>query len=112
MDQDIMGDSFAAARIRLPARMFGGGLRSCADLAPAAFMGTLCRTVPCMLDRVGARDVALPGFMPQLAPLLGAGSFDAGSEEHRFAGLLSMDVKLANELVSTWRGLRHEVGDD
>eukprot|EP00973_Karenia_brevis_P058647 8168127-Karenia_brevis.AAC.1 len=31
-------DPFASARLRLPARMYGGGLRSCADTAPAAFL--------------------------------------------------------------------------
>ena len=31
--------------------MYGGGVRSLADVAPAAFVGALCRAVPTLLDR-------------------------------------------------------------
>eukprot|EP00973_Karenia_brevis_P072609 10085834-Karenia_brevis.AAC.1 len=49
--------------------------------------------------------------MPQLAPLLGEGSFDAGREEERFRMLLRSDVALSQQLEATWRGLRAEVGE-
>eukprot|EP00973_Karenia_brevis_P031582 4355752-Karenia_brevis.AAC.1 len=68
--------------------MYGGGVRCSADVAPAAFIGALCRTVPRMLDRMGPRGESLPGFMPQLEALLGRGSFDAGFEQTRFETLL------------------------
>eukprot|EP00973_Karenia_brevis_P089769 12399374-Karenia_brevis.AAC.1 len=53
----------------------------------------------------------MPGFMPQLAPLLGTGSFDIGFESSRFARLLSGAVPLAGQLRDVWTGLRAEVDD-
>eukprot|EP00973_Karenia_brevis_P049528 6871684-Karenia_brevis.AAC.1 len=108
---DVMRDPFALERLRLPARMFGGGFRSSADVAPAAFLGALSRAIPRMLDRVGHQGIIVPGFLPQLAALLGAGSFDRDNAEVRFAALLRSDVRLANQLRDTWQGLRAEIGD-
>ena len=62
-------DALSLGRLRLPARRYGAGLRSLAQLAPAAFLGTLCRTVPLLADRVvSGRLVA--GFMPLLTQAL------------------------------------------
>eukprot|EP00973_Karenia_brevis_P017792 2444091-Karenia_brevis.AAC.1 len=82
--------------------MYGGGVRCSADVAPAAFLGALCRTVPRMLDRVGPRGQSLMGFMPQLENLLGRGSFDDGLEGTRFEMLLRTGVPLATQLRDTW----------
>eukprot|EP00973_Karenia_brevis_P018715 2566409-Karenia_brevis.AAC.1 len=65
-----------------------------------------------MLDRAGQQGVVIAGFMPQLASALGAGSFDQGFEDNRFAGLLRNEVPLALQFRETWQGLRAEVGDD
>eukprot|EP00973_Karenia_brevis_P001405 190683-Karenia_brevis.AAC.1 len=91
--------------------MYGGGMRSCADMAPAAFIGAVCRVVPRMLDRAGSHGIVVPGFMPQLVDLLGQGSFDAGAEEERYAVLLQSGITLAVQFRDTWRGLQAEVGD-
>eukprot|EP00973_Karenia_brevis_P044494 6163603-Karenia_brevis.AAC.1 len=107
----VVQDPFAMERVRLPARMFGGGFRSRADLAPAAFLGSLCRVIPRMLDSIGHQGLNIPGFLPQLEPLLGAGSFDHGAEETRFSELLAADVPLAHQLRDTWQGLRSEIGE-
>eukprot|EP00973_Karenia_brevis_P039923 5510530-Karenia_brevis.AAC.1 len=64
--------------------------------------------MPRMLNRVGSQGVVVHGFMPQLAPLLGDGSFDAGVEAERFSVLLGTDLQLATEFCNTWRGLRAE----
>jgi hypothetical protein len=49
------------------------------------------------------------GFLPQLEPLLGSGSFDTGYEDTRFAVLLGSETRLAHALRSTWDGLRAEL---
>ena len=68
-------DSISEGRIRLPARRYGAGIRSRADLIPAAFVSTMCRTLPRMLDFRDRHGVLHSGFLPQLAPVLGAGIF-------------------------------------
>ena len=107
----VTTDPYAAARLRLPARMYGGGLRSAADVAPAAFLGALCQTIPRMLPRTSADGDVCPGFMPQLVDLLGPGSFDAGAEDTRFATFLSGRSRLAGALRNSWEGLRAELPD-
>jgi hypothetical protein len=103
-----VGDPLANARLRLPARMYGGGLRSIADVAAVAFVGTACRTLPRMLPRAGNDDSVVPGFMPQLMPLLGHGSFDRGAEVTRFTTFLGSETPLALALRSAWEGLQAE----
>ena len=66
----------------LPARMYGGGIRSLEDVAPAAFIGALCRAVPEFLDRRREDFSVQPGFLPMLAPVLGHGSFDEATRHH------------------------------
>ena len=79
---DCIGDGTAEdpicmRRLRLPARMYGGGIRSMVDVAPAAFMGVIWQTVPLMADRLGIGGDLLLGFMPALTHALGV-SLDAG----------------------------------
>ncbi|CAE8642970.1 unnamed protein product [Polarella glacialis] len=104
-------DETTLRRLRLPVRMYGIGLRSRTDLAPAAFLGTLCRTVPLMLDSLGPDGVCRQGFLPQLLQMFGAGSFDAGAEESRFAFLLSSGCSLGSALAVHWSALKAELGE-
>ena len=104
-------DEFAARRMRLPARMFGGGFRSLGDTAPAAFVGTLCRCVQRMLDRVCESGGTRPGFMPGLAAALGHDAFNPGSEESRFAPLLGSGLPSGNAFSRAWTSMQAEVGD-
>ena len=103
-------DELSLRRVQLPARRFGLGIRSKAKLAPAAFIGTLCQALPHMLDAADRNGVVQPGFMPQLAPLLGPGSFDKGSENTRFATLLASGSRLGNALQIHWSRLQAEMG--
>ena len=105
----VTADTYASSRLRLPARMFGGGLRQAADAAPAAFMSALCQTLPRMLPWTTVDGSVGSGFLPQLEPLLGRGSFDTGYEDTRFAVLLGSETRLAHALRSTWDGLRAEL---
>eukprot|EP00973_Karenia_brevis_P082349 11415674-Karenia_brevis.AAC.1 len=69
-------DDLSVRRLRLPARLHGGGIRSLDHLAPAAFVATVCRTIPRMIDSCTMQGERRTGFLPTLLPLLGAGSFD------------------------------------
>lgn len=109
--RSLLEDSLARARLRLPARMFGGGIRSLADVAPAAFVATACRALPSMLDRTTEAGTVMPGFLPQLSSLLGADSFDAGMERSRFAALVSSGSRLGATFATCWQDLSAEVGD-
>ena len=57
----VAQDPLYLQRLKLPARMFGVGVRSLADVAPAAFLGALSRTVPTFLDRVATHILAFEG---------------------------------------------------
>eukprot|EP00973_Karenia_brevis_P000753 106154-Karenia_brevis.AAC.1 len=65
-------DDVTVQRLRLPPRMYGGGIRSLEHLAPAAFAATACRALSQMLDRRNARGELCTGFLPALTPLLGS----------------------------------------
>ena len=93
-------DLLRARRLVLPARLYGCGLRSTADTAPAAFVGSLCRTGPMMIDRA-ADGIVESGFLSaQLSSVLGVGSFDEVSESLRFDTLLRSGSSLGRELAS------------
>lgn len=99
------------ARLRLPARLYGGGVRALSDVAPAAFAATACRALPLMLTRRTESGLEVPGFLPQLAAVLGAGSFDAGFERTRFAGLIAHGSRVGQVLAKCWLALQAEVGE-
>eukprot|EP00973_Karenia_brevis_P012975 1761192-Karenia_brevis.AAC.1 len=65
-------DDITMRRLRLPPRMFGGGIRSLEALRQAAFVATVCRAVPRMIDSVSTMGEQRTGFMPPLVTLLGA----------------------------------------
>ena len=109
LGDQVIADPYAAERLRLPARKFGGGIRSSADLAPAAFAGAVCRAFPRMLPRLGLDGAVLSGFLPQLAPFLGDGSFDANAVNARFAALVRSGSRLGTELSTAWAGMQAEV---
>ena len=106
----VTNDEVSQRRLRLPARMFGGGIRSLVDVSHAAFVGGLCRSVPLMLDRLDGYSCLQTGFMPALAPMLGDGSFDVGFEDTRFQHLLGTPFPTAIALRSSWRVMQLEVG--
>ena len=105
----VVEDDIARARLLLPARMYGGGIRSLGDVSPAAFIGALCRAVPEFLDRRREDFSVQPGFLPMLAPVLGHGSFDEGYPAP-FQGLLATGTLTAAALQRHWAELQQEVG--
>ena len=91
-------------------RCFGLGLRSRFDLAPAAFVNTVCQTVPRTLLWQKRNGSVHAGFLPRLEALLGAGSFDWNNEDSRFQHLLRSGCRLGDALESSWEGLRANIG--
>ncbi|KAJ8605904.1 hypothetical protein CTAYLR_004198 [Chrysophaeum taylorii] len=97
-------------RLRLPARSGGGGIRSCADLSPAAFVGTAAQALPHLVDlRDPTGAVEVPGYLPRLASVLGATSFRTGNELHRWHHLLASGCRLGRALETAWDGLRADL---
>ena len=76
-------DRITKARHALPKRMNGGAMRNQVKVSPAAFIGGLLMALSRMLDRMYLNGDVSKGFMNTLAPLLGLGSFDEGSEGTR-----------------------------
>jgi hypothetical protein len=75
-------DRFATARLALPRRYRGAGLRKMADVAPAAFCGAMVQAVPSFLDVWAdaanpASDVTQRGMLelPQVVAAVGRNSF-------------------------------------
>ena len=60
-------DPITLSRLQMPAQMYGGAIRSRVELKPAAFVATLCRTLPMMLDARDENGVVAIGF--SLRPL-------------------------------------------
>ena len=86
----ILDDDVALQRLPLPARRYGGGIRSLADVAPAAFVRTLCRVAPFVADRRDGDWNSIPGFLNCLAGVLPAELFQPDA--------------LALAHARTWRG--------
>ena len=107
---EVLEDDVALARLRLPARMYGGAVRSLEDMAPAAFLGALCRAVPAFLDHRDEEFNVAAGFLPMLEAALTPGAFDAGTRT-RFAGLLRSGTCTGAALMRHWAELQAEVGE-
>jgi hypothetical protein len=95
----------------MPPRHFGLGFRSRVTLAPICFASCMCRVLPRMLDSSDLQGAHKAGFLPQLAPLLGAGSFDAGVRL-RFAHFLGASSSLGNDFQTAWDDLRAQLPPD
>ena len=107
---NIRQDPLTLRRLRLPARMYGGGLRSVVDTTPAAFIGTICRTVPFFADRI-VDGRLVRGFMPVLTRALGGAtdeSQDNGARLDAFTVSGSHTAQVFNECV---RRLQISAGD-
>jgi len=110
--QDIFGEveqDINLRRFRGPKRFYGSGIRVQEDVCGAAYVGGLLMTLPRMIDSKDKDGVVSPGFMTQLEPWLGAGSFDAGNESTRFNHLLLQEeCPWGGVLEGLWDGFRGE----
>ena len=100
----------SAAYDYLHACMVAGSART-ATLPPAAFLGTLCQTLPRMLDSWSRQGELRRGFMPALVPILGAGSFDDSPLSPWFTHMLSANVPTSRAMATAWGCISAEVDD-
>ena len=82
------------------------------DISPAAFLGTLCSTLPQIVDKRTSDGLNVPGFLPALEAYFGADSFGAGNGDTRFRTFLRSGTRMAANLVLHWTRLQEEVGAD
>ena len=106
-----VNDALTVRRLRLLARLFGGGLRSHVQFSPAAFTATACRAVPLMIDAYAEAGERRSGFIPALAALLGPHSFDNDATSPWLRHLLASGCRLEASLSSAWGYMQGEVGD-
>ena len=84
-------------------------IRSARDLASAAYVGGICLCVPSFTRSVDESGTVSEGFLDHMADLYGRGSFDAGSEETRFAALLQGNSSLGSDLKKHFLKMQREV---
>ena len=71
-------EAAARERLRLPARMKGGGIKRAADTRRPAFLGALLDVLPRCIDKKSANGEDMPGYYAeQLTEVLGKGVHDA-----------------------------------
>ena len=67
---DFTGNEIERRRLRLPARLRGGGVRSHVETTAAAFCGAVNQAVPRFIDRTDDAGEFVAGFFPSLASVL------------------------------------------
>ena len=101
-------DDILLARLRLPARRRGCGIRSRGWLAAIAFASCFIECAEGLIDRVGA----FKGYFPHLEEMFGRGAFDPGG--HRFEQFLATRPNgeyypSGDDLQEAWNTLRFRV---
>ena len=109
---DVIADPVALRRLRLPARMYGGGIRSLVDVAPAAFVGSLCKVVPRLADAHSEDWNIQPGFFNALAAIMPPTPPGGTDGEGRFTALLASGLPLAHVFRNAWAAMQSEIGPD
>ena len=102
-------DTLSLKRIRWPRRLWGGALRSAADVHAAAYLGGICLCVPSFTASVDRWGDTSPGVLDHMSDVYGEGSFDVGKEESRFQSLLDSGTRLGEELRAIFHQLSREV---
>ena len=102
-------DTLPLKRLRWPRRLWGGALRSAADVHAAAYLGGICLCVPSFTTSVDRCGQTSPGVLDHIADIFGEGSFDDGKEESRFQSLLDSGSQLGVDLQNIFDQLKLEV---
>ena len=101
---EFAGDEHSRRRLRLPARSKGGGVRSHVETTDAAFCGAVNQSIPRLIDHKDEAGEVVVGFFPSLVSVLGAGSFDHGSEATRYQQYIASGLPSAAEFASSCSG--------
>ncbi len=99
----------AKERLRLPARMKGGGVKSAMDLRYPAFLGALLHILPRCIDRKDTSGEITRGtYTDQLTAAIGEGAFDeAGHRNARFLEATEVGP-YPREMQRAWSTMREE----
>jgi len=103
----IADPDFVRDRSLLPVRLRGLGLVRSADIAPAAFIGSMELVVPRFPDSTDAFGNIVPGLFPHLSTVTG-NSF--ASELGRWTTLLASELPLGRSFAYAWEHMRLECG--
>lgn len=101
----FLGDALVVRRLRLPARLKGGGVRSRSQLAMVASVAGFVDAAQQFLDSAETG----PGFFNNLSGLFGAGAFDVGGA--RFTHFIAAGSPRAASFAASWASMRAELGD-
>ena len=103
----MLMDDISLARLRLPARMRGCGLRSRVCLAPIAFTACFVECAERMLDLPSAPPQARgDGYFQMLVPTFGATAFGDGGQGSRLAQFLNGSSPTAVYFSQAWEDIR------
>jgi len=110
---DFDMDMAAKDRLRLPARMKGGGIKSATDTRRPAFLEALLDVLPRCIDKRADNGEEIPGYYSeQLTEAIGKGAYDA--EGHRNEKFLGADNigPFPEENWEAWTKIRKEAMDN
>ncbi len=102
-------EGMAKERLRLPARMKGGGIKRSTDSRYPTFLGALLDILPRCVDRKDRNGEVRKGtYSDQLAEVVGEGAFDEeGHMNFKFLGSTTVGP-YPGEMQAAWDVLRNE----
>ena len=102
-------EDLANARLRLPERIKGGGIKRAEDNRYPAFLGAMLDVLPRLIDRKDENGEIAPGVYPvQMKGIIGEGAYD--TEGHRNTAFLEARCvgPYLNEVQQAWTTIRNE----
>ena len=102
-------EELAKARLRLPARMKGGGIKRPEDNRYPAFLGAMPDVLPRLIDKKDENGEIVPGLYPvQMKGIIGEGAYDRAS--HRNTAFLEATCvgPYPDAMQQAWTTLRNE----
>jgi len=106
---DFDNEETARERLRIPARMKGGGIRRATETRYPTFLGALLDVLPRCIDRTEANGEKIQGYYAQhLIEVIGEGAYD--SEGHMNAQFLNATNvgPYPDECTRAWKAARDE----
>ena len=80
---DFDMEEMARERLRIPARMIGGGIRRATDTRYPAFLGGLLDVLPRCIDMMEDNGDKCQGYYSeQLSDVIGEGAYDSGGHRN------------------------------
>ncbi len=107
-------NEMARERLRLPARIKGGGMKNAMDRRYPAFPGALMDVLPRLIDRKADNGEITAGvYAAQMTGIIGEGAYDAGG--HRNTQLLKAIMEVGpypRAMQHAWTKIREETASN